>query len=369
MSLRTATKYYATTFYHYNLVQNNISCLRSTIQRYDTMAHYRPYRECYGLLWPKIKVCWCRNNRPPTSASFLFPLSWSPYSTIHFHLAFSLSLQYFIHLLLYLSLADSPQLLPSHNGWCHKLNEPANRPLPFNYRLIQHFDFVPWLMFACARRHWLRVCRHSFSSSMFLVLAATGRSCWSIHISQHTQFPPHYHFIHHSHNFLFLLSLLASRLPTQEPITPTVSCRHSTSFPSLHSSYFLHDNFFLFMLLTFFLLVTTFHILLNFKPITVYTSSHPFYIPRDYWFSLTTIFVFLYFQFIITTLPTSPSCSLSMFQSRQLPRLFHESLPWSITINYPYHSSPLPAASSPFILHHCLYPFLVCSSIGNLLFC
>ena len=59
MSLRTATKYYATTFYHYNLVQSNVSCLRSTIQRYDTMAHYRPYRECYGLLWPKIKVCWC----------------------------------------------------------------------------------------------------------------------------------------------------------------------------------------------------------------------------------------------------------------------------------------------------------------------
>ena len=60
MSLRTATKYYATTFYHYNLVQSNVSCLRSTIQHYDTMAHYRPYRECYGLLWPKIKVCWCK---------------------------------------------------------------------------------------------------------------------------------------------------------------------------------------------------------------------------------------------------------------------------------------------------------------------
>ena len=23
------------------------------------MAHYRPYTGCYGLLWPKIKVCWC----------------------------------------------------------------------------------------------------------------------------------------------------------------------------------------------------------------------------------------------------------------------------------------------------------------------
>ena len=31
----------------------------STIQCYDTMAHYRSYRACYGLLWPKIKVCWC----------------------------------------------------------------------------------------------------------------------------------------------------------------------------------------------------------------------------------------------------------------------------------------------------------------------
>ena len=49
-----------TTFYHYNLVQNNISCLCSTILHYDTMAHYRSYRGCYGLLWLKIKVCWCQ---------------------------------------------------------------------------------------------------------------------------------------------------------------------------------------------------------------------------------------------------------------------------------------------------------------------
>ena len=57
-SLRTVTKYYVITFYHYNLVQNNISCLCSTILRYDTMAHYRSYRGCCGLLWLKIKVCW-----------------------------------------------------------------------------------------------------------------------------------------------------------------------------------------------------------------------------------------------------------------------------------------------------------------------
>ena len=37
MSLKTATKHYPTTFYHYNLVQNNTSCLCSTIQHYDTV--------------------------------------------------------------------------------------------------------------------------------------------------------------------------------------------------------------------------------------------------------------------------------------------------------------------------------------------
>ena len=35
-----ASKYYVNTFYNYNLVQSNISYLRSTIECYDTMAHY-----------------------------------------------------------------------------------------------------------------------------------------------------------------------------------------------------------------------------------------------------------------------------------------------------------------------------------------
>jgi hypothetical protein len=57
ISLRTAIEYYVRTFYRYNLVQSNISSLCSIIQCYDTIAHYRSYRGCYGLLWPKIKVC------------------------------------------------------------------------------------------------------------------------------------------------------------------------------------------------------------------------------------------------------------------------------------------------------------------------
>ena len=28
------------------------------------MAHYRSYRGCYGLLWLKIKVCWCNEDEP-----------------------------------------------------------------------------------------------------------------------------------------------------------------------------------------------------------------------------------------------------------------------------------------------------------------
>ena len=51
ISLRTAIEYYMRTFYHYNLVQSNVSSLCSIIQCYDTMAHYsltEVVMACYG---------------------------------------------------------------------------------------------------------------------------------------------------------------------------------------------------------------------------------------------------------------------------------------------------------------------------------